>query len=108
MHSTTLSVAPDCNEQTQTFSITHPFHPFFGQSFALVSYRNNWGENRVYFRNSDQTLVSIPVGWTDLRSPDLFLEMSKGRSVFHFQSLVELVAFVEKRSNKGEGDPDEV
>ncbi|NLY00738.1 MAG: hypothetical protein GXY83_31980 [Rhodopirellula sp.] len=31
--------------------MTHPFHPWFGREFALVTYRLNWGEERVYLHD---------------------------------------------------------
>ena len=34
----------------QTFRVTHPFHPWKGREFTLVSYRKNWGEERVWQR----------------------------------------------------------
>jgi transposase len=33
--------------------VTHPFHPLHGREFSLVTYRHNWGENRVYFHQGE-------------------------------------------------------
>ena len=35
-----------------------------GQRFKLVTYRHNWGEDRVYFHDSSRVLRSIPACWT--------------------------------------------
>ena len=85
-----LSVAPDCNFETRTFRITHPFHPLRGREFLLVTFRQNWDEDRVYFYDEAERLRSIPRLWTSLRTPDLFVEVSDGRSAFRVCDLVEL------------------
>jgi hypothetical protein len=41
--------APDCDGATQTFRVTHPFHPLLGRELRLVTFRQNWGEKRAYF-----------------------------------------------------------
>jgi hypothetical protein len=45
--------------------VVHPHHPMNGQRFKLVTYRHNWGEDRVYFHDRSGTLRSIPACWTD-------------------------------------------
>jgi hypothetical protein len=55
-----------------------------------VTYRHNWGENRVYFYNEHGRLVAIPVDWTSLALPDPFGLVSGGRSLFRFEDLLEL------------------
>jgi hypothetical protein len=55
-----------------------------------VTYRHNWGENRVYFHDDEGQLVSIPAGWTSVFSPDPFVVISAGRSAFRVQDLLEL------------------
>lgn len=52
--------------------------------------RQNWGEDRVYFHDEEERLRSIPRQWTSLRTPDLFAEVSDGRSAFRVGDLVEL------------------
>jgi Family of unknown function (DUF5372) len=55
-----------------------------------VTYRHNWGENRVYFHDDEGQLVSIPAAWTSVFSPDPFVVISAGRSAFRVQDLLEL------------------
>lgn len=74
------------------FVVTHPFHPLNGREFALVTYRLNWGEDRVYFHNDAGLLSSIPAGWTNVSEKDPFVEMAEGRCVLRFVDAVELVA----------------
>jgi len=80
---------------TQTFRVTHPFHPLFGREFSLVTYRHNWGENRVYFQDEQGHLASFPAEWTNIAPADPFVLISAGRSVFRFQDLLELAHLVQ-------------
>ena len=64
------------------FEISHPFHPRLGQRLALIVRRSIFGQNLVYYKDEKGHLCSIPMGWTDLREPDLFVEVSAGRSLF--------------------------
>jgi hypothetical protein len=73
----------------QTFRITHPFHPWKGREFALLSCRKNWGEARVFFENAG-ALISLPAGWTDVLAPDPLVALSQGRSPFRADDLLEL------------------
>jgi hypothetical protein len=72
----------------------HPFHPGHGQQFSVVTVRNNWGEQLIYYRDRRQRLISIPAGWTDLEPPDPFVTISAGRSPFRPEDLRELVRLV--------------
>lgn len=73
------------------FRVTHPFHPWKGREFSLVSYRKNWGEERVFFDIGGDTLVSLPARWTDVLPPDPWIALSQGRSLFRTDDLLELV-----------------
>ena len=81
--------------------ITHPFHPWHGREFALVTYRNNWGEDRVYFHDRDGRLVSVPACWTSLLAPDPSVAVSQGRSPFRFQDLLEMVELIDEIRKRG-------
>ena len=75
--------------------ITHPFHPLFGREYGLVSYRNAWGEDRVYFHNEAGKLIGVPAHWTDFFPVDPFQVVAAGRSLFRpteLQLLVQLIA----------------
>jgi len=43
----------------------------FQQEFELVTCRQNWGEDRVWFHDRDGLLRSIPTNWTDAAGIDL-------------------------------------
>ena len=78
------------------FEITHPHHPLRGQKFKLITYRHNWGEDRVYFHNAEGCLSSIPAGWTTVVAPDPFVTVAGGRCLFRYQDLLQLVDLMEK------------
>src|SRR5947209_4795882 len=78
------------------FEITHPHHPLRGQSFKLVTYRHNWGEDRVYFHDSSGVLRSIPACWTTVLPADPFVVLAAGRCLFGYEDLLKLVDLVEK------------
>ncbi len=77
-----------------TFRITHPFHPCHGQQFSVVTVHGNWGEQRVYYRDQREQLISVSAGWTDLEPPDPVVVISSGRSPFRLEDLLELVRLV--------------
>ena len=52
--------APHGDVAIRRFRVTHPFHPLFQQEFELVSYRQNWGENRVWFQDKLGRLHALP------------------------------------------------
>ncbi len=57
----------------------------------LVTFRQNWGEERVYFYDDSGRLASIPLQWTTLAASDPFVQLSGGRSAFRVSDLLELV-----------------
>jgi hypothetical protein len=79
-----------------SFHVIHPHHPLRGQKFHLVTYRHNWGEDRVYFHDAEGRLSSIPACWTTVVPEDPFVAMAGGRCFFRYQDLVKLVELVEK------------
>ncbi len=85
-----LSNAPREGSSQQRFRVTHPFHPLFGREFELIEYRQNWGEDRVYFHDAEGRLQSILASCTDAGGADAFVEISSGRCFFRYEDLVRL------------------
>jgi hypothetical protein len=67
----------------------------FNREFGLVEYRNNWGEDRVYFHDAEGQLQSILAICTDAGGVDPFVEIAAGRSFFRYEDLVKLADLVE-------------
>jgi len=61
-----------------------------------VTYRQNWGEDRVYFHDSEGRLRSLSTGWTNLGADDPYVAISGGRSAFRTADLLELVGLLEE------------
>ena len=85
--------------------MTHPFHPWVGREFVFVGIRQAWGEDRVFFFDDDGAQRSLPTGWTDAVAPDLFVELSGGRSALRVADLLVLGELLDGlgRSGRGEG-----
>jgi hypothetical protein len=68
-----ITTTPHADDGGSTFEVAHPHHPLKGQRFKLVTYRHNWGEDRVYFHDSTGFLRSIPACWTTVLPVDPFV-----------------------------------
>ena len=93
------STAHHPHDLAKDFEVVHPFHPLRGRRFPLLSYRNNWAEDRVTFEDQEGQVRALPASWTSVVAPDPFVALSAGRSFFRIEELVRLVALV----RKGEG-----
>jgi hypothetical protein len=75
--------------------VTHPFHPWVGQEFVLLSVRHTWGEDRVFFLDEEGTQRSLPRGWTSAADPDPFVALAGGRGAVRVEDLLALVELVD-------------
>jgi hypothetical protein len=91
------STARSTDREQQTFEVTHPFHPLFGQHFELLDHRQTWGEDRVYYYDTQGQLKSLPAAWTSVSAADPFVSIAAGRSYFHIASLSELSRLIGPR-----------
>ena len=90
------STALDDGGAERRLHVTHPFHPLCGREFEVVTYRKNWGDERVYVRGPDDRLLSLPVAWTDMGVASPFVMIAAGRSLFRFEDLLELSRLLEQ------------
>ena len=60
-----------------------------------MTYRQNWGEDRVYFHDQQGQLTSIPADWTSIGPDDPFVVVSRGRAAFRATDLLELAALID-------------
>ena len=70
--------------------MTHPFHPLSGRDFEFVEHKLNWGEDRVWLRDGDGEVFSLPAGWTDAVALDPFVVIAAGRCPFTADGLLAL------------------
>ena len=61
----------------------------------MVTFRRNWGEDRVYFHDSEGRLISLPAQWTSVVADDPFVAIAAGRSHFRVEDLLKLVRLIE-------------
>lgn len=60
-----------------------------------MTYRHNWGEDRVYFHDDEGRLRSMPVAWTSVNLADPVAVLGAGRSPFRVVDLLELVRLID-------------
>jgi hypothetical protein len=100
-HSQEQSTTRDPTGGTQSFRVTHPFHPLYGREFVLVDRRQTWGEDRVYFIDETNTLRRLPAAWTSAAAPTVFEVIAAGRSHFRIDDLLRLVALIVRQMEAG-------
>ncbi|MGE5769509.1 MAG: DUF5372 family protein [Betaproteobacteria bacterium] len=91
-----LSTTPHGDRADTGFEVIHPHHPLRGQRFKLVTYRHNWGEDRVYFHDGSGRLCSIPACWTTAVAADAFVTVAAGRCLFRYEDLLKLANLIEQ------------
>ncbi len=85
--------------------ITHPFHPLCGLEIDVVERRPHWGEDRVFYRDPDGYLLSLPARWTSVEDEDPVVMVAAGRSRFRVVDLIDLAALLLRgRSEKQAGN----
>jgi hypothetical protein len=77
----------------------------FQQEFELVTCRQNWGEDRVWFHDRDGLLRSVPINWTDAAGIDPYVVVAAGRSLFRIPDLLELVQRIQALEGEQAANP---
>ena len=55
-----------------------------------------WGEDRVYYYDSNDDLKSLPARWTDVDPPEPFVVIAAGRAYFRSVDLWAVVELLER------------
>ena len=63
-----------------------------------MTFRQNWGEDRVWFYGNDGSLQSVPTSWTDAAPMDVFVVVAAGRCLFRVADLLELTQRIQTSS----------
>jgi Family of unknown function (DUF5372) len=85
------------NPLSESVTITHPFHPLHGQTFALLKVKHVNGIP-LYSLQTNSTVVCVPESWTDR----YHIEDSKPATPFNaldLKELVELLQNIDDSSN---------
>jgi len=78
------------------FTVTHPFHPLYGQQFEILAYRHNWGEYRVAFYDTPEHVRALPAAWTSLHPPDPCVVLAAGQAAFRVTDLLQLAQLLQR------------
>ncbi len=70
--------------------ITHPFHPLKNQEFEFINIKQTWGQDRIFFRDSEGKIVSTSTTWTDYYEESPFVKQAQGRAILDFENMKEL------------------
>ena len=89
-----MRTAPNANHEKQHFTITHPFHPWWGRRFELIDYRRRWGQWRIYYITENGCQSFLPASWTDAGPKDPFVEQAQGRAIARLKDLLQLRALL--------------
>ena len=65
-----------------------------------MTFRQNWGEDRVWFYDNDGSLQSVPTSWTDAAPMNVFVAVAAGRSLFRVADLLELAQRIQASSRE--------
>ena len=79
----------------ETFTVTHPFSPFSGKTFALDKTVVKRGKTYLHFNTDEGTRRSIPADWTDYDDgkavKDTIAQSAiYGRCVAYYDDLIKL------------------
>ena len=69
----------------------------------MVTRRLNWGEDRVFYYDSNGKLKSLLTNVTDVVAKDAFERVSAGRSAFRVDDLLELRRLFDRRKEAEKG-----
>ena len=86
------------------FTVTHPFHPLYGQQFEILAYRHNWGEYRVTFYDTPEHVRALPAAWTSLAPPDPSVVLAAGQAAFRATDLLQLAELLQRLQHRREED----
>src|SRR5258708_27905290 len=85
-------------DRTQTFLVTHVFHPLYGRELRLIDQHLAWGDDRVYFPADGGGLRYLPTAWTSLAPPDPFVRTSAGPSHFRIEDRLRLATLIAQQA----------
>ncbi|MCP5014465.1 MAG: hypothetical protein GY938_04190 [Ketobacter sp.] len=83
------------SELRQTFKVTHPFHPRYGNTYELFNYHRSWGYEYIESIDEKGQASAIPLLWTDAAGIDPLVELSQGRCAFRITDLLRLCDLID-------------
>jgi hypothetical protein len=68
---------------------------------VFVAVQQTWRQDRVFFFGDDGALKSVPLSWTDVAEPDVFVVMAARRSPFRVDDLLALAEVIDGVLQRG-------
>ena len=75
--------------------MTHPYHRLCGQTFELAAQNKEFGEDRVFYRDTNARMRYLPARWTSLAAPDPFVMAAAGRAYFRLENLIHVAELIQ-------------
>jgi Family of unknown function (DUF5372) len=101
-HWTKPSTTPSPSLAEGLFTVTHPFHPLYGQQFEILTCRHNWGEYRITFYDTPDHIRGLPAAWTSMVPPDPAVALAAGRAAFRVADLLTLAHLIHRIEERKE------
>jgi len=70
--------------------ITHPFHPFHGQSFQILKTQNISGIETISLKHRKRESFTVPREWTDQAEPSLSILLKGSAHILEPYCLFEI------------------
>jgi len=80
--------------------ITHPYHPFYGQSFLILKIKNISGIKTLSLKHPERGSFAVSHEWTDQAEPLVFKPLNESASILDPFCLLELIKFITKLKKK--------
>lgn len=82
--------------------ITHPYHPFHGQSFPILKIKNISGIETLSLKHPTRGSFAVSREWTDQAKPSSFEFPKEYTLILEPSCLLELIEFITKLKEKKE------
>jgi hypothetical protein len=80
--------------------ITHPFHPFHGQSFQILKTRNISGIETISLKHPKRGSFAVSREWTDQAEPTLSIVLGGSAHILEPYRLLELAELIQNLKKK--------
>jgi hypothetical protein len=74
--------------------ITHPFHPFHGESFQILKTKNISGIETISLKHRKRGSFAVPREWTDQAEPSLSIVLGGSAHILEPYRLLELTELI--------------
>jgi len=74
--------------------ITHPFHPFHGQSFQILKTKNISGIETISLKHQKRGSFAVPREWTDQAAPSLSISLEGSTHILEPYCLLEMTELI--------------